>query len=81
MKKVKRPHIFMAPSFMAKFYEGYSDQDPDVTACYCLNYYGEIEVTPAVLSRAVGTEGAGGGGSGGGAQILADMLTLSLYIP
>ena len=50
----------MAPSFMAKFYEGYSDQDPDVTACYCLNYYGEIEVTPAVLSRAVGTEGGGG---------------------
>ena len=46
MKKVKRPHIFMAPSFMAKFYEGYSDQDPDVTACYCLNYYGEIEVPP-----------------------------------
>ena len=50
----------MAPSFMAKFYEGYSDQDPDVTACYCLNCYGEIEVTPAVLSRPVGTEGGGG---------------------
>ena len=72
----------MAPSFMAKFYEGYSDQDPDVTACYCLNYYGEIEVTPAVLSRAVGT---GGGevvaqGVWGGPQILADRLTLSIYI-
>ena len=37
---------------MTKFYEGYSDQDPDVTACYCLN--GEMRSVSYLLTAVIG---------------------------